>query len=534
MADSLLDDEFLLQMHRKKNYTENEIAENVFRLKLRPKQQEILKEFFQTGKDNKPLYEECLLICGKKGGKTFLVAVMNLILVYRCLIMKPSLHEMIGILPNQDVYFLNTCAGKDQSIKVYLNQVKSIIANSPFLQQFKTNETLDEIRFGKNLVLKAQSSRSTSSLGYLCFAVTFDELAWFEDSNNKNSGKSCYGALVPNIKPFKGFGRSFILSSPSDTGTWFYGHYDFAKTSPSRLVKKYSTWVMNPGITRESLEEEFKRDWEKATMDYGAEFVEAVGGAFSAEKIIDRMKEDIRDISVGDKRQRVVALDPALTRDAYALAMGYLDENNKKHIDYVCMWQGNREKPVRIADVEDHVLLLRKHFPNITKYVMDQRYSASTIQRLGEKGLPIFETFFDTGYKAKMYQVFKEELNMDYVFLPRHDRAKNELIALRRKGSGANIRYEAPTSGATKTDDMADAIANCVYQLSMLNEGGDGTDDFSIDGTSVLLDEESIKKKLAEMTPEQRKVREEEEARKKQEDEKRIEKVEQDGGFLVG
>ncbi len=533
------DTDFLLASHRAANRDEIAIATDVFNLELRPKQIEIIKEFFSKAADGKPMYEECMLVCGKKGGKTFLIAVMNLILIYK-LILIENFFKHFKIIP-QDVFLLNTCAGKNQSRDVYLNQVKGIVTLSPFLQMFKSGATADDIKFKipnteSNLILKAQSSRSISSLGYLCFSVTFDELAWFHDTNNRITSKDAYDALFPNIKPFEGWGYSFILSSPSDNSSWFYSHYNFSKGSKRKLVKQYATWEMNPNITRESLAEEFRRDPDKATMDWAGKFIEAIGGAFTPEAIDGSLKLDIRDVSVGDKRLRVLSLDPGLKHDAYSLAMGFSDINHRVHIDYVHDWQGTRNDPVRISDVEKHIRYLKEKYPNINKIVLDQRYSASTIQRLGAEGLPIFETFFDGGYKQKMYQTFKEKINMGEVLLPRHEKVRNELIALRRKGSGANIRYEAPTTGLTTHDDMADAIANCIYQLNLLDlEGAGGTDDFALDGKVTHYESETEKKERIAKMPEKEKQRlKEQEAKKGEEQKKALKKIDDDGGFAVG
>ena len=517
-----MDEQFMLKIEKENPKDEIRIAEEVFKLTLRAKQKEIIKEFFKTSAEGKPLYEEYMLVCGKKGGKTFLTAVMNLILVYKVILME-DFFKRFGLVP-QDVYLLNTCAGKDQAIEVYLNQVKGIVTLSPFLQHFKAGMKTDEIKFRipgyeNFLILKAQSSRSTSSLGYLCYSVTFDELAWFQDSSNRTCSKESYAALFPNIKPFGGFGYSFILSSPNDTGSWFYSHYEFAKASNTKMVIKYPTWVMNPNITRESLEEEFIRDYDKAMMDWGAEFIEAVGGAFVPERIEEAMCLDVRDIGVKDKRERIIALDPGLKHDAYALAMGY-SEDHKVYIDYVTYWIGSRDNPVKISDVEEHIRFLCSNYI-VNKIVLDQRYSASTIQRLSAEGFPIFETFFDGGYKQRMYQCFKEKLNMKELFLPRDGKVRGELMALRRKGSGANIRYEAPTAGPVKTDDMADAIANCIFQLELLNEELGGCDAFSLDGDIIGGEPEE------KMNAEDLKKAREEEAIV-------LKKIEEEGGFMAG
>ena len=515
------DEKLLLDIHRNKKYDEMEIVDKVLHLTLRPMQRKIVREFFEVDKKTgKPLFEEYMLVCGKKGGKTFLTVCMNLILVYKLLLI-PNIFKKFELIP-QDVYLLNTCAGKTQSMDVYLNQVKGMLTLSPFLNRFVKAINRDEVIFripnhDTSIILKAQSSRSTSSLGYLTYSVTFDELAWFQDSANRITSKEVYSALFPNIKPFNGFGYSFILSSPSTTNSWFYSHYEFALKSKTKMVIKKATWEMNPNITRESLEEEFQRDPDKAAMDYGAEFVENIGGAFTVEAVERALVLDNRDITVSDKRMRMIALDPGLKHDAYALAMGYIDNNFKVYIDYVRYWVGTRNNPVQIREVEDFLEYLNSKYI-LNKIVLDQRYSASTIQRFGAKGYPIFETYFDGGYKQKMYQVFKEKLNMSEVLLPRDEKVKSELIALKRKGNGANIRYEAPSMGPVKSDDMADAIANCVYQLSMLKEEGFGCDDFAIDGVIDIPQE----RKTDEQIQREKKILEAE-----------AKKIEDEGGFIV-
>jgi len=535
----MVDIDYLIKKHRMMKLGPVEIAEQVFKLKLWPQQKWLLKTFFQTKKDGRPLYKEQMLICGKKSSKTFTTCVFNLILIYKLILMENVFNNDRWNIVQQDIYLMNTCAGKEQSVKVYLNQAKGIASQSPFLAQFMEVPRTDELRFKipgskKKLVLKAQSSRSTSSLGYTSFSNTFDELAWFMDANNRSSAKEAYSSLSPNIIPFNGYGYNFILTSPADDNSWCYSHFEYSKGVADHLVLQKSTWEMNPNYTEADFENEKKRDYERWCTDWKGEWIKSISGAFHPEVIEKAITLDIRDIAVKDKRQRVIALDPALKHDAYALAMGYIDEKYKVFVDYVHYWIGSRDKPIKISEVEEHVKYLYKNY-NVSLIVLDQRYSANTIQRLQAEGLPIYETFFDGGYKQRMYQTFKEKLNMKEVFLPHHARLKSELIALRRLGTGAHIRYEAPTSGAVKTDDLADATANCVHQLVLLNDGlGGGTDDFAIDGESVLLDEESIKAKMKLMSPEERAKIQLEIKKRKEQEKAEIKKIEDQGGFCCG
>lgn len=463
----------LISIHRAHSYNIVDFTKNVLNLELWPEQARILKEFYSSEK------KELMLILGKKSGKTFMASVVALYEVYKLLLMtNPQRHYKI--LPSQTIYILNVCAGKGQAIGIFLDFVKAMVKGSNFLKFFLSQVPLsDEVRFKKNIVIKSQSSSSRSSLGFACITVLFDELAWFLDTSGNASGKAVYQSLRPNINPFGKDGKSVIFSSPGTKKGIFFELKEFAEKSENMMVFQKATWEMNPNITRNDLKEEFLKDPEKAMMDFEGKFMEPAGSGLNSEKIDACIKHEVIDINVKDwSKTMVIALDPGLKHDAYALAMGHKREG-KIVIDYCHRWQGTSENPVQIEEVENHIRFLKEQF-NVTLVCLDQHQSASTIQRLSKEGIPIEETHFTATYNVTIYNNLKEKINSEQIEFPKFPRLIAEMKAIQRTGAGEYAKYNAPTTGSITTDDMVDAVANCAFQLEKLENIG--SDVFVLDG----------------------------------------------------
>jgi len=475
---------FVLANHQLNRMSITEFAKKELQLKLWDKQIKILEDFYESGK------LELLLVCGKKSSKTTMAAIIACYEVY-CLLRLGNPHKHFNILEGQPIYVLNTCTGKKQAQNIFLNYVKSMVSKSRFLTLFLSDVfTADEIRFDYNIRVMSQSSNSISSLGYTCICTMFDELAWFRDTSGNFSGKAVYDSLKPNLKPFGKAGKSIVFSSPGPKSGVFYKIYLDSSAYDSTFMIQLPTWEINPTISRESLDEEFRKDPLKARMDWGAEFVDISGTALNSTKIDEAVAHDNMDIyNFTDKvNEYVLALDPGLKHDAYAISFGH-KESEVPVIDFNSAWQGTTTEPVDIEEVENFIRMVCARL-NVVLIVLDQHQSASTIQKFRKEGYNIKETYFSAPYNVAIYTNLIEKLNTNKIKLPNVQELIMEMKALKRVGAGKYAKYEAPTSGAVTHDDRVDATANCTYQLEILYKEVEdmGTDDFGCDGK--VYDEE--------------------------------------------
>jgi len=453
-----------------------------------PQQEYILDTFY----DPKNKFKELLLSCGRKGGKTTISSMLLLYEVYKILVLHNDPQEDYGLMPKERIYFMLIGPSKEQSQNVSFDYVKTLAKTSPYLRNFISNETNEELVFEKNLVVRVQTSSSRGGRGFSTMLEIFDEIAHFIDNRGNLSGTELYYALIPNLKPLAPDSRSMLISSPAGKQGIFWEQFRSGRPlyvtqetpehndQPWRAVFQYPTWSLNPKLqfnclgcpkykttacsstcTSYELSLDYRSNPEKFEMEYGAQFCDTIDAALSADKVRACATGRFIDMKSTDKTTpRVISLDPAMSGNSYALTMGHLD-NDMIIVDLVKNWQGTRDLPVKISMVEEYVEDLYKRF-NVTHIIIDQFQSASTVQRLQERGVPVYMVHVTQQYNKTAYEYFINRINMEKITYPEYRELLNELVFLQCKRSGKSTRYEAALG---HSDDLADAMARMVYVL---------------------------------------------------------------------
>lgn len=453
-----------------------------------PNQERILETFDNPANR----YKELLLTCGRKSGKTTMSAIFILNSIYRILTQIDNPQQHYGLMPKERIYFILVGTKREQVQNVSFDYVKSLAKSSPYLRNFIANETADELVFEKNLVVHCQSSSARGGRGLSTHTIVFDEIAHFLDNRGNLSGTEVYYALMPNLKPLAPDSRSVLISSPAGKQGIFWElfrageHVHTMQETPEageeawRCVFQYPTWNLNPKLQFQcitcqkdkktecnlscpsyELSIDYRGNPEKFEMEYGAMFCDTVDAALNAENVQRCASGRTIDIITEDKKTpRMLSLDPALSGNSYALSMGH-QEGNLDVVDLIKYWRGDRDFPIKINIVEDFIEKLYKQF-YITHIIIDQYQSASTVQRLQEKGIPIYMVNVTQKYNQMAYEYLINRINMGTFVFPHHREAINELIFLQRKQSGKSVRYEAAIGSQ---DDISDTFARLIYTL---------------------------------------------------------------------
>lgn len=458
-----------------------------------PNQEQIFDTFYNPENH----YKELELVCGRKSGKSTMSTTLLLFEVYKMLTLIDNPQEHFGLMPKERIYCMLVGPSKEQVQNVSFDYVKSLAKSSPYLHNFIINETNEELVFDKNIVVRVQTSSSRGGRGYSAMTIIYDEIAHFIDNRGNLSGAEMYYALQPNLKPLAPDSRSVLITSPAGKSGIAWEQFrsgnaiHVIQEAPEhgeeqwRAVYQFPTWEMNPKLPFNCLEDgklcdkkdtkecrlcpsnelylDFKSNPEKFSMEYGAEFCDTVDAALNAEKILAIAKGRFVDMVTVDKvTQRVVSIDPALSGNSYALAMGHKEENLVV-IDFVKYWQGQRDNPVKISIVEDFIEKLWKNF-YITHIIVDQYQSASTVQRLQERGIPIYMIHTTNKYNEMAYEYMINRINMETILIPFHKETIDELTFLQRKQQGKTVRYEGAIG---HNDDIADCLSRVVYTLDV-------------------------------------------------------------------
>jgi hypothetical protein len=462
-----------------------------------PNQEWILDSFY----DPESKYKELVLICGRKGGKTTIASVLILFEIYKILTLIDDPQEHYGLMPKERIYFTVVGPNKEQAQNVSFDYIKTLAKTSPYLRNYIRNETNEEMVFDKNLVVRVQTSSSRGGRGLTSMIELFDEIAHFIDNRGNLSGTEIYYALMPNLKPCAPDSRSVLITSPAGKQGVAWEQFRSGNAQhviqetpehdeePWRAVFQFPTWELNPKLQFNCLTcphaqteaqsphhgaktcvpncpsyelyLDFRSNPEKFSMEYGAEFCDTVDAAISAERVLACAIGKPIDMVAEDKvTHRIISLDPALSGNSYALVMGHQHEG-MDIIDFVKYWRGDKDHPIKINIVEEFIEKLYKQF-NITHIVVDQYQSASTVQRLQERGIPIFMVHVNQKYNQIAYEYFINRINMQTIIYPYHRELINELTFLQRKQLGKSVRYEASVGSQ---DDISDAISRLVFTL---------------------------------------------------------------------
>jgi phage terminase large subunit-like protein len=160
----------------------------------------------------------------------------------------------------------------------------------------------------------------------------------------------------------------------------------------------------------------------------------------------------------------IYALDLGLTRDRTARAIVHLDtKSGKVVLDDLKVWQGSKEEPVNIFDVEEDIRASSKRFM-IRKIVCDPWQMQSTIQKL-EGAYPIEEFTFTTENVRRLSENLYSLLHNGQLVLYPDEALENELLRLSAKSTSYGWRIDH------KSGEYSDrAIALGMAALEVMRE----------------------------------------------------------------
>lgn len=453
-----------------------------FPFEYSPAQKRILRTFYDPNEN----YKELLVCAGRKGGKSVTTSVIPLYEVYR-LLNTPNLHKKYNLIPDQPIYIMCVSTSYEQALGVIFQYIRSLAEGSWYLNDCIVNITKEEIEFEKKIKIRCQPCSSRSGLGFPTWMNIYDEHAHMLTRSGNAAGDVVYDALQPNLKVFKGDGRSASISTPAGMEGIFWELFSTGKpirvlqktdkhgTQPWRCVFQYATWEMNPTYSYDHPEMVRERIADPANFDmqFNALFSTILSAALQPTAIDDCFIGNQIDINIVDKETpRVVVLDPATVGADYAVSMGHIGTKNRIICDLIKTFEGTHKTPVNIKNVENFVRYLHKNFKLIFIGI-DQHQSSDTIQKFQKEGLPIHLTNITPKYNMAMYKELFRRINTKKLVLPNDPvegtKARDQLKFLQKKYVGWGWKVEAARG---HLDDIADCLANMCLLLTKYSSSG--------------------------------------------------------------
>ena len=433
-----------------------------------PVQEEMIREFYRN-KYNPTLapYRHLVLALGMRSGKTAMSGMFGAIeMMDVCTIANPAKHY--GLIKGQGIAILALATSLDQALEGVFGNAVNYLEDSDFVQtwmdfKFKT----DSIECpNKNVFFKALGSWASTAVGRSAKAVFFDELDNFEDTTSKRGATEVYSRVIKATDTLGADGHSFALSSLKSPNGIMMNLCKDAEDQKRRwgeacntLAYIRPTWEVNPHFTKEALMKEHENNLAAFWRDFGCQPSIWNSLAFPNGVALSTMDNVllVPPLDVNNQPYRVMAIDPAVKKDAFGIACGYRHRSGKIIIDGVHRFQ-KKEGNIMIMPSEVKAYL-NKVLPtlNVRVFLHDTWMYSDIIEEVMRKGIKTeqhivtyndYSTWLDLESNNKLSVVYDDALRLEC----------DKLIVF----PGAKPKIDHPSTGSK---DMADSVANCIQYI---------------------------------------------------------------------
>jgi hypothetical protein len=413
-------------------------------------QREVIRKAFVRDKNGKLKFNIILLSVPKKNGKTTMMSA--------CLLWALFAHTS-----NAEVYCLS---GDVQQGKIAFDKVSKMVMRNPLLRDSCKVMRNEIIVPETDSVFRVLSSDSPTNHGVNASFVGIDELWQFEGSKEK-AGRELWYAMthsptreaVTMITTYAGSSELSLLGE-------LY-HRGMNKEDP----KQFTFWSednLASWINDEYLEQQRMRL--PASVFQRLHQNKWVGGEnsfFTREDVMQCRDEFLKPRFQGEEdNQYFYGCDLGLVKDrTVSVILHQEKESGEVIVDSIKMWQGNKNDPVKIADIEEDMLLATQNFPKL-RIICDPWNLKSTIERL-KRHCRIEEFTFTSSNVEKLSRNLYYFIHNGLVKFFPHKELEKELLNLNLEQKSYGYRFDHPSS---QFSDHAMALAMALMKVASVKK----------------------------------------------------------------
>ncbi len=397
----------------------------------------------------KPVAEAWLAV-GRRGGKSFIVALIAVFLAcFR--------YWTVHLAPGERGVIMVIASDRKQA-RVIFRYIKALISGVPMLARMIERETSSEIDLTNGVTIEVHTSNFRSVRGYTILAALCDEISfWRTDDGSASPDREILEALRPAMVTVPG-ALLVCLSTPyRRAGTLWEAFRDHYGKDGPMLVVQADSRTMNPTLPAKIIDAAYARDPVSAAAEYGAEFRSDIAG-FLDDAWIDRAIDTDRppELPPQPELQYHAFCDPSGgRRDAFTLCIAH-HEDGLSILD-VCR---GRKPPFNPSDVVGE-------FSEVLK-----RYNLHTVNGDHYSAEWCIECFREAGIQYEASKLTKSEIYIETgplfatgaVRIPDHRTLLNELRMLERRTapSGKDTIQHPPRSH----DDYSNSACGALLAAS--------------------------------------------------------------------
>jgi hypothetical protein len=406
-------------------------------------------ETFQkcTGRTRWPerAFKEGWLICGRRGGKSFTLA---LIAVYLA-----AFKDWRQYLTSGERGHIVVIAADRKQARVIFNYIRSLLRDTPMLADLITRETGEEIDLDNRISIEVCTCSYRTIRGRTIVAALCDEIAFWQSEGSANPDEEVLTAIRPAMATVPG---SMLLcaSSPYARRGALWEAYQrwYGVEDAGVLIWRAATRVMNPTVPEGFINEAYARDPAVAAAEYGAEFRTDVERLLTREAIMNCIDTGTHERVPNRKHNYVGFVDPSGgANDSFTMAIAH-KEGKTTVLDLV----RERIPPFSPeAVIEEYAAILKKY--RITTVYGDKYAGEFPREQFRKRGVN-YEPADRS--KSELYGDLVAIINSAAVDLLDDSKLTGQLIGLERRSrtGGRDLIDHAPGGH----DDVANACAGAV------------------------------------------------------------------------
>jgi hypothetical protein len=350
------------------------------------------------------------------------------------------------------------CPRLDQA-QAHIVNISALLQRAPQLRSMVSAQIADEIQFRNGSVIRAFPCSARGIRGGAWSACIMDELGHFMTSDEGNAaGDRVLEAALPSLAQFGDDGWLICISTPLWKQGAFWKLCQRAESGnyPYIYSLHASTAEMNPNIPKSWLEQRRIEDPDLYRREFLAEFVDGSSAFLNSVDVLACQRKGIGTLAPRDGFSYVGTIDPAFSRDLFAMAIGHR-ENDQLVMDGVWTW--HREG---FEATLDQVVQVAERY-RVRSLRTDQFSAQAVMEGLGKRGLHCEAVPWDSTGKWQAYARMKALINTRELELPDDEKLAAELMGLEARTTPAGaIRIAAGGGGH---DDRASVLAALVDSL---------------------------------------------------------------------
>lgn len=390
-------------------------------------------------------YNEAWLICGRRGGKSF---VMALTAVY--LAAFRDYRQFLS--PGERATILILAADRRQA-RVIFRYMQALLNEVPMLARMVSRETADEFDLTNRVTIEVGTSSYRAVRGRTLAAALCDEIAFWPTDDAAEPDYAILDALRPAMATIPGAVLLCASSPYARRGALYDAHRrHYGKDTSPALVWQAGTRVMNPTIPQSVVDEALERDLPSASAEYLAQFRSDVESFISREVVEAAVSRGVVERAPLSKVSYFAFADPSGgASDSMTMAIAHR-EDDRVVLDAVRERKAPFSPEAVVSEFSD--LLKRYHL----KSVVGDRYAGEWPREAFRRHGITYEPAEKP--KSALYLDLLPKLNSGEVDLLDVPTLVTQLITLERRTArgGRDSIDHAP--GAH--DDVANAVAGAI------------------------------------------------------------------------